>query len=220
MWRDTVNSAQRRIPTIVIYVIGIGPLLWLVWRAATGDLGADPVKALEHGLGLWGLKFIVTGLCITPLRRFAGINLLRFRRALGLLALFYVVAHLMVWLLLDMGMLWAQVFQDIVKRPYISLGMIAFVLMLPLGMTSNNAAVRRMGAIRWRRLHRLTYPVAILAATHFIMVGKVWTVQALAYLGAILVLLALRAKLGSVIPATRMRFPRSTDAFNAKPGRD
>lgn len=220
MLRDAINSAQRRVPTALIYVIGTGPLLWLVWLIATDGLGADPVKALEHGLGLWGLKFVVAGLCVSPLRRFAGINLLRFRRALGLLAFFYVMLHLIVWLVLDMGMLWAQIFQDIVKRPYITLGMIAFILMLPLGLTSNNAAVRKIGAARWRKLHRLTYPVAILAATHFVMVGKVWTVQALAYLGAVLVLLVLRVNLRSVIPAIRMRFPRNTDVLQAKTGRD
>jgi len=134
-------------------------------------------------------------LAITPLRRYAGVNLVKFRRALGLLAFTYVVAHLLIWALLDVQTL-TRVWADIVKRPYITIGMAAFVLMLPLALTSTNRAIRRLGQT-WRKLHRLTYVVAVLGAVHFIMVVKGFPFAPLVFLGVVAVLLALRVKLRS-----------------------
>jgi sulfoxide reductase heme-binding subunit YedZ len=124
------------------------------------------------------------------LRRFLGINLIRFRRAIGLLAFTYVGLHLLVWLVLDVQIL-AQIWADIVKRPYVTVGFTAFLLMIPLAATSNDWSLRRLGP-RWRRLHKLTYGVAVLGAVHFIWLSKGFQIEPLIYLAAILGLLVLR----------------------------
>ena len=158
--------------------------------AQTGGLGREPVEALEHELGEIALQLLIIGLCISPLRRFVGLNLLKFRRAFGVLAFTYVALHLLVWAVLDVQTL-ERVWADIVKRPYITIGMASFVLMLPLILTSNNWAVRWLGPL-WSRLHLLPYPVALLAAVHFIWVRKGFQIETLLYLGVITGLLALR----------------------------
>ena len=189
---DTINTAVRRIPAWPIYIVGILPVLWLFYAAVTGGLGVEPVKVLEHELGEIGLQLIVLGLCITPLRRFGGINLIKYRRAIGLLAFFYVLMHFLVWLVLDMGLLWQQALTDIYKRPYITMGMAGLLLMLPLALTSNNWSVRRLGAAGWRRLHQLTYLAALAGAVPYVWLVKAWPVEPFVYLGVILALLALR----------------------------
>ncbi|MGR3479845.1 protein-methionine-sulfoxide reductase heme-binding subunit MsrQ [Salipiger marinus] len=190
--RDRINTALRRIPAWVIYAMAPLPVIWLVWQGFIGGLGVEPIRALEHELGEIGLQLLLAGLCVTPLRRYLGLNLLKFRRALGLVAFFYITLHLLVWLVLDVQIP-AQIWADIVKRPYITVGMLAFVLMVPLALTSNNASVRRLGA-RWRRLHWLTYPVAVLGALHFVLLAKGFQIEPLIYLTLALLLVALRGR--------------------------
>lgn len=196
MLADRVNSAARRIPVWLVYAAGLLPAPWFLYLGLTGGLGAEPIKALEHELGLFALQLLIAGLTITPLRRFAGINLIRFRRAIGVLAFIYVALHLLVWLVLDVQAL-AQVWADILKRPYITIGMTAFVLMLPLVFTSNNWSVRRLGPI-WRQLHKLTYIVVLLGGVHFVMLRKGFQIEPLAYLAVILFLLVLRLPYGQI----------------------
>ena len=197
MLADRVNSAARRIPLWLVYSIGLLPAPWFLYLGLTGGLGAEPIKALEHELGLFALQLLIAGLTITPLRRFAGINLIRFRRAIGVLAFIYVALHLLVWLVLDVQAL-SQVWADILKRPYITIGMTAFALMLPLVFTSNNWSVRRLGPI-WRQLHKLTYIVVLLGGVHFVMLRKGFQIEPLAYLAAILILLVLRVPFGQIL---------------------
>lgn len=189
---DRLNAALRPIPAWPVYMVAVAPPAWLLWRGVQGQLGADPVKAIEHQMGLWALQLLIAGLAITPLRRFLGVNLLRYRRALGLVAFFYVVLHLMAWLVLDMGMLWGQALSDIVKRPYITVGMAGLVLLVPLAVTSNDWSLRRLGAVRWRKLHRLVYPAVVLGAVHYLWLVKSWPPQPIVYLGIVLALLSLR----------------------------
>ena len=191
---QTINGALRRVPTWPVYVVGALPPLWFLWLGLTGGLGVEPIKELEHRLGLLALQMLIATLAVTPLRRFTGVNLIRFRRALGLLTFYYVVCHLLVWLVLDVQIL-GQIWKDIVKRPYITIGMASFLLLVPLAATSNNRAIRRLGPQRWRRLHQLSYLAAILGAVHFVMLSKGFQIEPLAYLGAILVLLVLRIEL-------------------------
>ncbi len=191
---NMLNTALRKVPGWLVYTLGALPFAWLVVQLFTGGLGVDPVKALEHRLGEIGLQFLIAGLAVTPLRRLTGVNLLKHRRAIGLLGFFYVFAHLLVWLVLDIQLLWGQIWADILKRPYITIGMLAFVLMVPLAITSNNASLRRIGAAAWRRLHRLTYAVVLLGAVHFVMVVKGWQVEPFIYLGIIVALLLLRIR--------------------------
>lgn len=190
MFADPINRILRRLPAWPIYLLALAHVIWLIWLGATGGLGVEPIEALEHVLGLTGLKLMVAALAVTPLRRFAGINLLKFRRAIGLTTFFYVTVHLLVWLVLDIGDL-AAIWADIVKRPYITVGMAGFVLLVPLAITSNDWSVRRLGP-GWRRLQRLSYAAALLGAAHYVMLSKGLQLQPLAYLGAVLVLLALR----------------------------
>ena len=137
------------------------------------------------------MQFLLASLAITPLRR-VGLNLLRFRRALGLLSFLYVSLHLTAWVWLDMGLRWSEMLADLTKRPFVILGMIGFLVMIPLAATSWNGAIRRMGAAAWNRLHKLAY-VAILAGTvHLALISKIWTTEILVYLGLALGLLALR----------------------------
>jgi len=193
MWAGPINGAVRRVPVWVLWIGGLVPALWFFYLGLTGGLGAEPIKALEHELGLVALQLVVAGLAITPLRRHLGINLLRFRRAVGLLAFTYVGLHLAVWLFLDVQDA-ARIGADILKRPFVTVGFAAFVLMIPLAVTSNDLALRRLGP-RWRRLHRLVYLAAVLGAVHFVWLAKGFQIEPLLYLATILVLLALRVRL-------------------------
>lgn len=188
---DWLNAQARRVPTWVVYGLGLVPLAMLVWGAVVGGLGPDPVKAIERSLGERGLQFLLASLAITPLRR-AGLNLLRFRRALGLLSFIYVALHLVAWVWLDMGLRWGEMAADLTKRPFVILGMIGFLVMIPLAATSWNGAIRRMGAAAWRRLHKLAYVAILAGAAHLALLSKVWTTEVLVYLGLALGLLALR----------------------------
>ncbi len=187
---QTVNQTLRRIPVWLIYLLGVLPAPWLLYLGATGGLGVEPIEALEHELGDLALKLLILGLAVTPLRRYVGLNLIKFRRAIGVLTFFYVTLHLLVWLVLDVQVL-GQIWADIIKRPYITVGMAAFLLMLLPALTSNDWSVRRLGP-RWRKVHRLIYPAAILGGLHYVMQAKGFQIEPLIYLGLILGLLILR----------------------------
>ena len=196
---DWLNGWARKVPTWTLYIAYLIPVPVLLYMAQTGGLGREPINALERELGLIALQLLVIGLCITPLRRFFGLNLIKFRRTIGLLAFTYLVLHLLVWVVLDMNLLWGQMWADIRKRPYITVGMAAFALLVPLAVTSNNRSVRALGAT-WRKLHLLVYPAAILGATHFVMVQKVWETEPLIYLAALIGLTALRIQRDARLP--------------------
>jgi methionine sulfoxide reductase heme-binding subunit len=193
MSAQSINQALRRVPAWPVYLLGAIPFALLVIQVLTGDLGVDPVKTMERALGEWGLKFIVAGLCISPLRWATGVSLIRYRRAIGLLAFFYVALHLTTWVVLDLQFRWAEIGADLIKRPYIIVGMIGFTALLPLAITSNNLSVRRMGAAAWQQLHRLVYVAALAGAIHYIMLVKAWPPEPLLYLAAVVALLAVRA---------------------------
>lgn len=187
-----LNRVFRRVPPWTIYLCGFGWSVWLLWQAASGAMGADPVKGLEHALGKLGLQLLVAVLCITPLRKLTGVSLIRFRRALGLTAFFYIVLHFLVWVALDMGMLLSLAAADIVKRPYVTVGMAGLLLIIPLAITSNDRMIRRLGPVRWRRLHLLTYPAVLLGAVHYLWLVKSWPPEPILYLLAVVGLLGLR----------------------------
>lgn len=188
---ERLNGMARRVPTWVVYGLGLVPLAFLVWGVIFGGIGPDPVKAVERTLGEKGLQFLLASLAITPLRRL-GLNLLSFRRALGLLSFTYVVLHLTAWIWLDMGLRWSEMAADLVKRPYVILGMVGFVALLPLALTSTNAAIRKLGPLAWRRLHRLAYLALAAAILHLVLLSKVWTGEVLLYAALAAVLLGSR----------------------------
>ncbi|WP_299143456.1 protein-methionine-sulfoxide reductase heme-binding subunit MsrQ [uncultured Tateyamaria sp.] len=187
---DRINKAARWVPTWAVYIVYMIPVPVLLYLGVTNGLGRDPVKALEHELGEIALQLLIIGLCISPLRKVFGINLIKFRRTVGLLAFTYVTLHLLVWAVLDVQSL-ERVWADILKRPYITIGMAAFVLMIPLAVTSNNMSIRKLGVV-WRKLHLLTYPIALLGALHYVWLARGFQIEPLAYLTVIIALLAFR----------------------------
>ncbi|OSQ50944.1 protein-methionine-sulfoxide reductase heme-binding subunit MsrQ [Marivita geojedonensis] len=190
---DRLNTVLRRMPAWAIYILAPLPVLWIYYLGLTGGLGIDPAKRIEHELGLWSLWLLIAGLAVTPIRRWFGLNLLKFRRAIGVVTFFYLLAHLLTWLVLDVQ--FQNVWADIVKRWYITVGMLAFVLMLPLALTSNNCSLRRLGPVRWRRLHKMVYPIALLGALHFLLLVKGFQWEPILYALVIAVLLAARLNL-------------------------
>ena len=189
-----INRALSRVPAWPLYIVGALPPVWFLYLGLTGGLGVEPIKALEHRLGELALQVFIATLAISPVRDWTGVNLVKFRRAIGLLAFYYVCLHLLVWLVLDVQIL-SQIWADIVKRPYITIGMLAFVLMIPLAVTSNNLSVRKLGPKRWRRIHKLTYVAGILGAVHFVMLAKGFQIEPLVYLGIVVALVAARIRL-------------------------
>jgi sulfoxide reductase heme-binding subunit YedZ len=157
----------------LLFMLCLVPVFSLVWNAFYGDLGANPVEAITHQTGDWALRFLLITLAISPLRQWFRLAvLMRFRRMLGLTVFFYACCHFMIWLVADHSFDFADMFEDIIDRPYITLGFSALLLLIPLAVTSNQAMVRRLGK-GWKKLHKLTYLIAILVILHFI-----WQVKA------------------------------------------
>lgn len=174
-----------------LYAAGFVPAAWCFWLGATGQIPGNAVKVFEHLLGVWALRFLIATLAVTPLRDLAGINLLRYRRALGLLAFWYVVMHFATYMLLDQQLNFSAVVEDIAKRPFITIGMACLVLLIPLAVTSNSFSIRRLGA-RWNRLHKLAYVIVLGGAIHYAMAVKVVTAEPFVYLVLAVLLIAYR----------------------------
>ena len=190
---QTINGALRRVPVWSLYILGVLPGVWDFYLGLTGGLGPEPIKALEQELGRFALQLFIVVLAITPFRNATKINLIKYRRALGLLVFFYVSVHLAVWLFLDVQDP-AAIWKDIIKRPYITIGMAGFVALIPLAITSNNKSLRKLGPLFWRKLHLLTYPAVVLGGVHFVWLRKGWQVEPMIYLVIIVALLAMRVQ--------------------------
>ncbi|WP_120277096.1 protein-methionine-sulfoxide reductase heme-binding subunit MsrQ [Rhizobium sp. AG855] len=175
----------------VLYVVGLLPGFYAFYLGIFGGLGADPVRAFEHLLGLWALRFLCLGLAVTPLRDLFGINLIAYRRALGLIAFYYVLAHFTVYLTLDRGLIFSSIAGDILKRPYIMFGMAGLLMLIPLALTSNQVSIRRLGPT-WNKLHKLVYPVLIVAVLHYALSLKVISAEPAFYITVAVVLLGYR----------------------------
>jgi len=182
----------------VVHLAALAPLallLWQMWAVAkTGSnaLGADPVAEVEHRLGLWALRFLVLALAVTPLRQLAGwAVLVRFRRMLGLYAFAYATLHLAAYVGLDLRGYWTQLFEDIAKRPYITVGFLAWLLLVPLAVTSTTGWIRRLGR-HWARLHTLVYAIGVLAVLHFWWLVKSDIREPALYAGLVALLLGWR----------------------------
>jgi methionine sulfoxide reductase heme-binding subunit len=170
------------------------PAAWLAWRAAAGDLGANPIDELLHRTGDWTLRFVLITLAVAPVRRLSGVAVLPgLRRTVGLFAFFYGCLHLLSYVVLDQFFDIPGIVGDIVRRPYITAGFVGYAAMVPLALTSTAASVNRLGARRWRRLHRLIYVTAVAGVAHYW-----WSVKAdvrlpAAYAAAVLLFLGIRA---------------------------
>ncbi|MGJ8623033.1 MAG: protein-methionine-sulfoxide reductase heme-binding subunit MsrQ [Yoonia sp.] len=188
-----INGALRKVPAWTIYVGGAGYASWEFWQALNqlGPYLVEPINVLERAYGEVALILLVTGLMVTPLRKWTGVNLLKFRRAIGLTAFFFVLAHFLVFAVLDVQSV-SRVWTEIVKRPYVTVGMVSFLMLIPLAVTSNNASLRKLGAASWRKLHKLTYPAAILGGLHYLWLVKGFQLEPIMYLAVILGLVATR----------------------------
>ena len=197
---------------LAVFAAAASPFALLVAGAfglAGADLGANPVEALIHETGIWGLNFLLITLAVTPLRRLTGLNwLIRFRRMLGLYAFFYAALHFVAYAVIDQRLDIGAIVEDIVERPYITIGIAALLGLLPLAATSTRGMVRRLGK-RWQRLHRLIYPIAILGVWHFYWQTKQDILEPLVYSGILLVLLLLRTSWGRGAAARTTRRDRS-----------
>lgn len=185
------SSALKRHWRLILYPLGMVPAVWLVWQGQHGALGADPVNTFERSLGLWAFRFLLACLALAPLRRFTGLNLLRYRRLTGLLAFFYAVLHLLAYAGLDHGFDWPVLWKDVTHRYFIILGLGALLMLTPLALTSNAMSMRLLKR-RWKLLHRLIYPAAILAAIHFFLSFKTLNGVSAPYLAAMALILLSR----------------------------
>lgn len=189
-------SSARLIRFVIkpaVFAASLGPLGVLVFGAFTGGLGANPIEAITHGTGDWTLRFLLLTLAVTPLRTLTRWNpLVRFRRMLGLFAFFYASLHLLTYVWLDKFFSWREIARDIPRRPFITMGFLAFVVLVPLAATSTAGMIRRMGGRAWRRLHRLVYLSAIAGVVHYWWLVKADVSRPRLYAMALVVLLGSR----------------------------
>lgn len=175
-----------------IFVLCLTPFLWLVWQLLNDMLGANPIEAFTRHSGEWGLRFLLITLSMTPLRKILQQTWpIRYRRMLGLFAFFYVCIHLSSYIVLDQFFDWAEILADIIKRPFITIGMTAFVLLIPLAVTSNRRMMGRLGR-NWQRLHRLVYVIAVCAVLHYFLLVKADLYWPIVYAVILTVLLTFR----------------------------
>ena len=191
----------HRLAKPAVHVLCLAPLVWLAWRGFSGDLGANPIEAINRFLGDWALRFLLIALAVTPLRGIFGLNeLARFRRMLGLYAFAYVSLHLTNYIAVDQFFDWGEIWKDIVKRTFITVGMIAFILLIPLAVTSTKGMSKRLGGLRWQKLHQVVYGVGVLGVVHFYMMVKADVREPLIYAAILAFLLGWRVV---------KRFPRN-----------
>jgi len=195
-------GAILRNPKCWLFAVCLLPLARLFVLGSGGGLGANPIEFITHSTGTWTLVGLLVTLSVTPLRRLTGrADLIRYRRMLGLFAFFYAILHFMTYLWLDQFFDFASIAKDIVKRPFITVGFAAFVLLIPLAVTSTRVMMRRLGR-RWQPLHRLVYLIALLGVIHYVWLVKKDLTQPLMF-GAVLVMLL------------AMRLPWSRNALHA-----
>ena len=192
-----MTQKSIRILKVALFLLCLVPLTKLaleVFGVAGLSLGANPIEELIHRLGKWGLNFLLITLAVTPLRRLTGQSwLLRLRRMLGLFAFFYLLLHFLTYAGLDQRFDLPAIFEDVVERPFITIGFTAFLLLIPLAVTSTNVMMKRLGR-RWQKLHRLVYLIAILGVVHFYWQVKLDTLEPLIYAAILAVLLGYRLK--------------------------
>ena len=189
---DTTQETTSDAPLVAIkpgvlikpiaFVLCLLPLIWLIGSGVEGNLGVNPVEATIRYLGDWALRFLLIALAVTPVRIMLGWSAIsRLRRMLGLFAFFYIMLHVISYIGLDQFFYWTAIWDDITKRVYISLGMAASLMLVPLAVTSTNAMAIKLGGRKWRRLHQLVYPAAVLGVIHYFMMIKADYTEPLAY---------------------------------------
>lgn len=193
--RGTARGANGFLkPTV--FLLALIPLAQLIWNTMAHQLGANPVETITHHTGEWTLRFLLITLAMPPLKRLSGWNgWIRVRRMLGLFAFFYASLHFLTYLWVDQFFVLADIWSDVIKRPYITVGILSFLILIPLAATSSDRVIRRLGGRRWRRLHRMVYPATLGAIVHFLWLVKTDYREPLIYLAVFGVLLLLRVPL-------------------------
>ena len=184
-----MSSKYLKLVKVIVHVLCLLPLVRLIYCFYTNDLTANPVEFITHSTGTWALAILLISLTITPLRNIKKLNwLISLRRMIGLYSFFYASLHFLTYIVFDLNFNFSGVAKDIAKRPFITIGFAAFVLLLPLAITSNKFSIRKLTGKRWNQLHRLVYPAAILGIVHFYWLVKSDVRQPVIY-GVILILL-------------------------------
>ncbi|MGH7607452.1 MAG: sulfite oxidase heme-binding subunit YedZ [Gemmatimonadales bacterium] len=198
--------------------LGLVPLACLVADGFGDRLGANPIEEITHRTGDWTIRFLLAALAVTPLRRLTGWNrLIRFRRTIGLLAFSYASVHFLTYVGLDQGLALTYVGEDIAKRPYITVGFAAFLLLIPLAVTSTQGWIRRLGGRRWNALHRVIYVAAAGGVLHYLWLVKGDQVTPVYYAVALVLLLALRVRRPRIAAAARPAEPPRPAAVRTSP---
>ncbi len=207
------RGVQPAVLGLVLLPLALG-VYWLL----TGQFGANPIEAATRYLGWWGLTLLLVSLAVTPFRQITGWNrVIRLRRMLGLVAFGHIALHLTNYIAVDHFFDWGALWKDVVKRPYITVGMAAFLLLVPLAVTSTGGWVRRLGGKRWQKLHYLVYPIAVLGVVHYFLLVKADLREPILFAGAVAALLgyrvwrrAARQKAEPVVPGRRALGRRAT----------
>ena len=184
----------RHLPVSLLYLILLTPIPLYFYWGVVNQLGPDPLRFIEHKYGELGLVFLLITLSISPLLRYAKINLVKFRRCFGLVAFYYIVSHILVYFFLDIGLSMDLLLSDLQKRYYIIAGFFAFITLIPMALTSNNFAVRKLNIMTWKKIHNFVYIAIILSIFHFILMSKTWTEELYFYTLVTVIILALKLK--------------------------
>ena len=190
----TSSSLFRSLPISLLYCILLIPIPLYFYWGTVNQLGPDPLRFLEHKYGELGLIFLLVSLSISPVFKYANINLVRYRRCIGLVAFYYIVSHICVYFFLDIGLSIDILLSDLQKRYYIIAGFFAFITLIPLALTSNNFALRKLNIKTWNRIHSFIYIAIVLSIFHFILMSKTWTGELYFYTGITILILILKIK--------------------------
>jgi sulfoxide reductase heme-binding subunit YedZ len=202
----TFNMLSLKQTKVLLFIVCLYPVGSLVWGLFSNQLGANPIETLTRSSGVWALRFLLITLMITPIRWVTGwAAIVRVRRMLGLFAFFYATLHMLLYLGLDQFFNLTDIWIDIVKRPFITIGFICFMLLVPLAITSTNKMMKRLGGRRWKQLHRLSYLIAVLGCLHFYMLVKADHREPIIYALIVTLLLCIR-----VIYSTRQNHKKIT----------
>ena len=190
----TINTLLRSLPVSFLYCVLTIPIPLYFYLGIVNRLGPDPLRYLEHKYGELGLILLLVTLSISPIFKYTKINLLKFRRCIGLIAFYYIISHICVYLFLDIGLSMDILISDLKKRYYIIAGFFAFVTLIPLAITSNNFALRKLNFRRWKKIHSFIYIAIILSIFHFILMSKTWTGELYFYMAVTSIILILKIK--------------------------
>ena len=186
-----ISLLLKKIKPSYLYIILLLPLVALIIELMSGGLGVDPMRKIERELGDTGLNLLIFTLALTPITKLTSLNLIRYKRVFGLMSFFYITLHFLTWLLLDMQLRWDEIIISLTKKPFIVLGMVSLVLLVPLAITSNNYSIRKLNNY-WKRVHFLVYPAVIIGGLHYLLMAKTIQFDAVKTLIIILLLITLK----------------------------